>query len=238
MRIAIVSDLHGNLEALETMPDDYDQLWVLGDLINYGPSPNEVVDFVRSKASLIIRGNHDHAVGNDEEPRCSARFGEMATATQRFTSRVLSAEQKQFLRDLPLSACGQADGAVFFLCHATPSDPLFEYRPADSPAWESQYEKEVFSGADVVLVGHTHQQFIRGLDGFKLVNPGSLGQPKTGDPKARYALWSDGEIELRSFDYPFETTIRKVRELRLPPAVTDDLTMVLRTGKAPGSEAA
>jgi putative phosphoesterase len=231
MRIAIISDLHANLEALQAMPDDYDQLWVLGDLVNYGPNPSEVVDFVRSRASVILRGNHDHAVGNGEKPRCSARFTAMAEATQEFTNRSLSEEQRQFLRELPLYMCSQAEGTIFFLCHATPSDPLFEYRSADSPLWE--FEEEIFSGADVVLVGHTHQQLARNFDRWKLVNPGSLGQPKMGDPKARYALWEDGNIKLRSFTYPVHVTIAKLHALGLPATVADDLATVLRTGTVP-----
>ena len=62
MRISIISDLHANLEALSALPRDYDELWVLGDLVNYGPNPAEIIDFVRSHASMIIRGNHDHSV--------------------------------------------------------------------------------------------------------------------------------------------------------------------------------
>jgi predicted phosphodiesterase len=74
MRIGIVSDLHGNLEARSSLPEQFDELWVLGDLVNYGPNPAEVVDFVRAKASLAVRGNHDHAIGFGEDARCSARF--------------------------------------------------------------------------------------------------------------------------------------------------------------------
>lgn len=71
MRIAIVSDIHGNFDALAALPREYDQLWVLGDLVNYGPEPKAVIDFVREHASIVLRGNHDHAVGRHEDPRCS-----------------------------------------------------------------------------------------------------------------------------------------------------------------------
>lgn len=228
MRIALISDVHANLEALQAMPKDYDELWVLGDLVNYGPNPAEVVDYIRSQATLTIQGNHDYAVGNDQKPRCSARFLPMAEATQRFTVRVLNRSQKRFLRDLPSTMCREVGGTVFFLCHATPSDPLFEYRTVDSAAWE--FDEEIFSGAHAVLVGHTHQQFLRDFGGWTLVNPGSLGQPKMGDPRARYALWIDGKIELRSFEYPFESTIAKLHSMGLPSSITNDLEVVLKTG--------
>src|SRR5439155_23303178 len=128
MRICIISDLHANLEALEALPGDYDELWVLGDLVNYGPDPGAVVDFVRSRASIVIRGNHDHSVGYNEDCRCSPRFRIMAEETRDFTTSTLSASDKQYLRELPISARREVYGKLFFLCHATPSDPLYEYR--------------------------------------------------------------------------------------------------------------
>ncbi len=80
MKIVIASDMHGDLEALTALPE-FDELWVLGDLVNYGPNPSEVVDFVRANASVAIRGNHDHTIGFDADPRCSPAFREMARAS-------------------------------------------------------------------------------------------------------------------------------------------------------------
>ena len=82
MKIGIISDIHGNLEALSSLPESFDELWVLGDLVNYGPNPVEVIDYVNANASVVIRGNHDHAVGLTEDPRCSAPFRRMARAMQ------------------------------------------------------------------------------------------------------------------------------------------------------------
>jgi putative phosphoesterase len=228
MRIFIISDLHANLEALSALPRDYDELWVLGDLVNYGPNPAEVIDFVRSRASMIVRGNHDHSVAFDADCGCSPRFRAMAEATRDYTRSVLSEADKQFLRDLPTSACRKINGTVFFVCHATPSDLLYEYRPPDSPLW--QHDEEASSGADVTLVGHTHLQFARRSGKRVVVNPGSLGQSKAGDPRARYAVWHDGEFELRALEYPFEATIKKIFSLPLPDQIKADLKTVLSTG--------
>src|SRR5467141_1203249 len=101
MRILIISDLHANAEALLALPQDYDELWVLGDLVNYGPNPVETIDFVRSRASMIVRGNHDHSVGFGVDCGCSPRFRTMAEATRCYTASLLSDADKQFLRDLP-----------------------------------------------------------------------------------------------------------------------------------------
>jgi len=82
----------------------YDELWVLGDLVNYGPQSREVVEEIRARASLVVRGNHDHAVGHDDDSRWSARYRALAETTRRHTASVLSNAQKAYLRDLPLYA--------------------------------------------------------------------------------------------------------------------------------------
>ena len=229
MKIGIISDIHGNLEALTSLPEEFDELWVLGDLVDYGPDPAEVVEFVRTRASLVVRGNHDHAIGFGADPRCSPPFREMAEVMMQYTNSVLSDPDKQFLRDLPLTAERQVDGVWVSLCHAVPSDPLFTYCPPDSGRWEPELQ---LANTDYLLVGHTHLPFIRQFGRHKVVNPGSLGQPKTGQPAACYAVWDTaqdrGAIELRSFEYPFEETIRKIDALPIPDRVKASLAGVLR----------
>ena len=227
MKIVIISDIHGNLEALTELPENFDELWVLGDLVNYGPNPGEVVDFVKANATVVIRGNHDNAIGFDEDPRCSLLFREMAQSMQQHTSSVLSESQKQFLRDLPRRVDREVRGMKVSMCHAVPSDPLFAYCPAGSPQWQSELE---LANADILLVGHTHLPFDRQFGTRRVVNPGSVGQPKTGTPAACYAVWDNGKIELRSFEYPFEKTICKIEALPIPAAVKAGLSDVLRNG--------
>jgi protein phosphatase len=231
MKICIISDLHANLEALEALPHDFDELWVLGDLVNYGPDPAAIVDFVRSRASTVIRGNHDHSIGFDADCQCSPRFRSMAEATRDFTVSILSARDKQYLRDLPTSATRELDGKIFFLCHATPSDLLYEYRAPDSRLWERSEEQA--SNADIILAGHTHLQFSRTVGERVIANPGSLGQTKAGDPRARYAVWHDGVLELKALEYPVEEAVAKILAMPLPDLVKRDLIQVLRTGSAP-----
>jgi protein phosphatase len=228
VRICIISDLHANLEALYTLPPRYDELWVLGDLVNYGPDPAAIVDFVRTHASLVIRGNHDHAVGFGAECGCSPRFLTMADATRDYTIATLSEADKHYLRKLPTSARRQIEGTVFFLCHATPADLLYEYRPPDSRLWDAP--EEASRGASVILAGHTHLQFLHRCGDRIVVNPGSLGQSKMGNPLARYAVWEDGHFELNACEYPVETTARKITAMPIPDEVQRDLINVLRTG--------
>src|SRR5215467_7532384 len=140
MKILIVSDLHGNAESIAALPSDYDRLWVLGDLVNYGPHPKESIEFVRENADLIVRGNHDHAIGFATDPRCSGPYREMAAEMGRLTQALISEEDRSFLRTLPLSVTTEIRGQRFHLCHAAPSDPLFAYRPPESEEWEQEVQ--------------------------------------------------------------------------------------------------
>jgi len=234
MRVLIISDLHANLEALNALPSDFDQLWVLGDLVNYGPNPAEVIEFVRENATMVVRGNHDHSVGFDEDPRCSSRFRAMADETRRYTRSALNEEHRKYLRKLPLKATAAVEGAHFLMCHAVPSDPLFEYRRAESPLWLGD---EVGSQINIELVGHTHVPFCRFLETRLVVNPGSVGQPKHDRAEACYAIWQDGKMSLESAAYDVEQTVEKLRRLSLSSSVFEDLAFVLRNGSVPAAPA-
>lgn len=227
MKITIISDLHANYEALRSLPDGYDELWVLGDLVNYGPEPGAVVDFVRTNCKVVVQGNHDHTIGFDVDPRCSRQFQKAAAVTRRYTASVLDKEQKDFLRKLPLKLELKRDNTSFYLCHAKPSNPLYGYCAEQSEEWINELDQV---NADVLLVGHTHTPFIRKIGNKVVVNPGSLGQPKTGSPEARYATWEDGTFSLKSYRYPVAQTVERLKALAFPKEVERDLITVLETG--------
>jgi protein phosphatase len=234
MKILIVSDIHANLEALQAvLAESHDELWILGDLVNYGPNPSEVVELVRWHASLVVQGNHDYAVGNGSDPRCSNAFREMARAMQGYTEPLLNADQRAFLSSLPRTAARTIDGYRFFLCHATPAEPLFQYCPAEPARWAPEIEG---LQADIVLAGHTHLPFTMNLEKLRIVNPGSVGQPKHGAPMACYAVWDDGRLSLRWCRYPFEETVKKVCALPVPMEIRSQLAAVLLAGKLRYSE--
>ncbi len=227
MKIVVISDLHSNFDALSVLPEFGDELWVLGDLVNYGPSPYEVVSFVRRHSETVIRGNHDHAVGFDVDPRCTPRYAEMADATMQFSKAKLDTESKAFLRNLPLTRELERDDRTFYLCHAIPSNPLYGYCPEDSDLWPRELEQV---NADFLLVGHTHTPFIRKIGNKTIVNPGSLGQPKTGKADACYAVWEEGRFQLKQFTYPVEAAVRHIEQMPLSTGVRRDLVTVLRKG--------
>ena len=224
MKLLILSDIHGNLDALHAIRELYDELWVLGDIVNYGPEPREALE---ATASIVVQGNHDHAVGDCDDFRWSARFREVAEATRRFTSSQLSGSQKAYLRSLPVKVQVERQGVRFYLTHATPSDHHYGRIAADSDDWVAELER---LDADVLLVGHGHVPFIRRIGGKVIVNPGSVGQPRSGGARASYAVWDDGEFILRKAHYPVETTIAKLKLLGFKETVEQELATTLRTG--------
>jgi len=230
MKIVVISDIHANLDALMALPDTGDELWVLGDLVDYGPNPSEIVQFVRLRGDVVIRGNHDQAVAFGKDSRCSPRYRQMATETQEFTIRSIGSDLRGFLQQLPMCRTLERDGKKFYLCHAIPSNPLYEYCSEGSDRW-TQEVREI--EADYLLVGHTHRPFIRKVGSTTVVNPGSLGQPKTGKPDACYAVWRDDHFELKQFRYPFNETIKKLEKLPVSREVKHDLETVLVSGSPP-----
>ena len=105
MKIVVISDIHANLDALMALPEWGDDLWVLGDLVDYGPDPREVVALLRSRAEIVIRGNHDQAVGFEEDTRCSPRYRQLALETRDFTIQSMNGDLTRYLQQLrPMGA--------------------------------------------------------------------------------------------------------------------------------------
>lgn len=103
MKIVIVSDIHANLAALEALPErNFDQLWCIGDLVDYGPRPHEVAHWVTRHAAIAVRGNHDHAAGFAVDPQCSEPYKRLASETLAYTLKTCTKGDLKFLRELPL----------------------------------------------------------------------------------------------------------------------------------------
>lgn len=230
MKIVIVSDIHGNFDALSHLPEDYDQLWVLGDLVNYGPQPGEVISFVRRHSAHVVRGNHDHCIGYGESPRCSSRLEAMALATRKYTDAVLGDDDRDYLRNLPLQMDVRIGKTRHRLCHALPSEPLFAHHQYRSELWQQECQR---THVDVLFVAHGHTPFAIQLGSTLVVNPGSLGQPRSGEPLASYAVLRDWKLSLRSFQYPLNLTAEKIRALPICAVARAELIATLRTGSVP-----
>ena len=232
MRVAVISDIHANLPALEAVlgeidADGADELWCLGDLVGYGPHPNEVVAAVRSRATVCLAGNHDLGVlGTIELEDFGGEAGEAAI----WTRGVLDDDSRAFLAALEPKGARAGIG----LYHGSPRDPIWEYVLDD---WTAARSLEAAPERHV-LVGHSHValQISIESDGRqdgglaptgtelelgesrRLLNPGSIGQPRDGDPRAAW-LVIDTEARRATFRrtaYPIGRTQADVRAAGLP----------------------
>jgi len=235
MKLLIVSDIHGNWPALQAVlaaEPDVDQILCLGDLVNYGPQPAECVTWAMQSVGpeWLVQGNHDRAVGRDEDPHCSGPYQPLAAATQVVSARLLADETKQFLVGLEPLQRFQLGEAIFLACHAVPSEPLYHYLPESSPVtlWES--ELNVAGYPDFLLLGHTHEPMKSRFRKTLIVNPRSVGQPKHGDAQAAYAVWEDGKVTLRRAAYDVEQTVRAYDGLGLDRHMVEVLAEILHTG--------
>jgi predicted phosphodiesterase len=243
MRALVISDLHGNVDALLALERGLDAsgarpdlVLVLGDLVDYGPAPEEVVAWVRAHADHVVRGNHDHAMVTREDCHSSPGYKRLSVATREYFRPRLSRDTLGYLAALPRTLGIECAGRRITLVHATPRDPLFEYLSGD--AGESRWCAALGTlgeETDIVLVGHTHLPFMRQVGRVTVVNPGSLGQPKDGDPRGCYAVLDDGEIRLQRVAYDVDAAVARLMRLGLGPDEKADLARILRSGGRPGS---
>lgn len=234
MRILMLSDVHANpwaLAAVERAGGRFDEVLFAGDAVNYGPRPREVIAWLREKRAICARGNHDHAIAFETDPRASEAKQPLALAMRDWTRQQLSPEDLRWLADLPLTNERKIDGVTFAVCHATLADPLFDYR--FTPTASAWLLDEIAAGiqADALVLGHTHLPLIRSRNGSVVVNPGSVGQPLDGDPRAAFALWEDGRAVLQRAEYDVAAAMAAVRELPLKADQVEALVHMLRAGR-------
>lgn len=232
MKILVIADVHANWPALAAIREEFDACLCLGDLVDYGTDPVPCIEWVQAHATAAVRGNHDHAVAQKVAARGGAGFRELALATRSLQWKVLKSNHLKYLARLPLMQTVQLDQRRILLVHATPRDPLDEYLLRDAKAWQSR-----LSGieAGIVCVGHTHVQFHLRLNGIDVLNPGSVGQPRDGDPRCAYAIIDNGEVHLRRVEYDIDATVRQMQEAGLEAKALALAESVLRSGgRLPG----
>ena len=238
MRIAVISDIHSNLPALQAVLADIDgespdEIWCLGDVVGYNAQPNECVDLTRNRVALSLCGNHDLAVLGSIDV---ADFTGDAGAAARWTREVLGEEQATWLRTLEPQ--GHRPGVELF--HGSPRDAVWDYVLSEQVALISILETE----EPLILVGHSHVALALGWDGTELsgglapagtdidlatgrwlLNPGSVGQPRDGDPRAAWLLIDIAarRAAFRRVSYPIEETQAAMRAHGLPRALAERL---------------
>ena len=227
MRILLLADIHANWPALQAIHEPFDVCLVLGDLVDYGLEPSPCIDWVQRHATHAVRGNHDHGVAQFVKVQGKSGFKYLTGVTRSFTQERLSAEDRRFLGALPVSRRVTLESTRFLLVHATPRDPLDEYANADVDLWKRRLENV---DADVICVGHTHMPYVLEVGNKLVINPGSVGQPRDGDPRASYAIIENQRVELKRIEYPVEDTVKTVLESTLPEPAKALLAEVFRTG--------
>lgn len=240
MRLAFFSDIHGNLEAFNEVLKDMetrriDRLYCLGDLVGYGPQPEEIVKRIRELGIPTVMGNYDDAVGFEKEScGCSYNPGretEIGDESINWSIANTSDASKEYLRSLPHTLEFEEEGVKFLLVHGSPLDHLLEYIKPTTPA--ERLEKVLGKvHADVVINGHTHLPMVRWAKGKLVFNDGSVGRPKDGDPRACYLIVDvlSGSLahEFVRVGYDVKTTIEKMAQVGLPP----ELGVVLALGRS------
>ena len=216
MLIAFISDIHGNLPALEAVVrklESCDEIYCCGDVVGYYPFPDEVVEILKELGVRSVLGNHDYSVLTGD----FTGYNSMAREAGMWTVKHISEEALDYLAELPFSI--KTD--LFEIYHGMPGDGLeviFEYVfPED--------DVESFVSDRSVAVGHSHIQFIRWVGDRFFLNPGSVGQPRDGDPRAAYALLDveKWRVELKRTGYNIEEVCEAIERENLPQYLCERL---------------
>lgn len=239
MRYAVLSDIHGNLEALEAVVRDMTAHHIahaicLGDLVGYYANPNECLDLIRTWPGVFIRGNHDRAVLGHVD---IAEFNTVAREALEWTWAVLRPDHRQWLSTLPDEL--EVDSSLVVV-HGAPGDPdAYIFTPAEAEAAMAAFRQR-YPHRTVCFYGHTHQRAVWAWPpvqepeatevylaptGVYLVNPGSVGQSRDGVPGASYS-WFDADTRMlvcRRVPYDYQVTQEKVRAAGLPAFLAERL---------------
>ncbi len=227
MKILLIADIHSNWPALGAIEESFDACLFMGDLVDYSTDPVPCIDWVRTKATAAVRGNHDHAVAQRISARSGVGLRRLAAATRPIHWDILNPQQIKYLARLPVTRRITIDNKVFYLVHGTPRDPMDEYLRENASEWAQRLES---IDANFVCVGHTHAPFCLDLGHLSVVNPGSVGQPRDGDPRCAYAIIENGRIEFRRVEYNIDETLKQMKESGVEPEALELAEAVLRSG--------
>ena len=228
MRLLIISDIHGNKEALDAVMNVlHDDVICLGDIVDYGPSPGECIDVLLDQKIPTIMGNHDNAVAFRMDCGCGYAYKHLSQSTREYTWNILNATQLEFLRKLPMDIRREENGKKLYFTHGSPLS-FYDYIKPDTP---EQTIKELITGvsADFLFMGHSHLPFVRKVADVTLVNPGSVGQPRDGDTRASCVVFDTDsfQAEIIRVEYDMEVVFDKIRK-NMPNA--EELISILKRG--------
>jgi len=221
MRVALIADVHSSLPALEAVLKDIDRvrpddIWCAGDLVGYNPWPNEVIEILRHRHVRCIRGNHDRATLSGD----TSWFNELAAAAVRWTRIGISPGNLGYLFSLEDRNRIALPEGVVAMYHGSPRHDDEYVLP-----WNAHEELLAIARAPIVVLGHTHMpMYFSCRDGI-VVNPGSVGQPRDGDPRAAWGLLDTARrtFEVRRVRYDIDEVARQIRKVGLPAELGERL---------------
>ena len=231
----MITDIHANLPALEAALARIDELGIEriycgGDLVGYGPQPNEVCALIQARGIQTIYGNYDFAIARDDHD-CGCAYitphdRELGQESVEWTLVHTDQQSKDFMRELPFDLHFAVGGRAVHLVHGSPrkvNEYLFEDKPA------SLYERLAAAESDDVLVfGHTHKPWVHDFGGVRFVNCGSVGKPKDGDPRGAFAvLEAGGGVTIERVAYDATAVAGHVRDAGLPAELADNLVAAI-----------
>lgn len=218
MRIAFVSDIHSNIHAFERVMEEIekekvDSVFCCGDIVGYNAFPSECIEMLREKINESVMGNHDYATLTGD----TGWFNEYGAEGVSYTRRVISDDEMKFLKSLKTHIHLKVDNLKIYITHGSPRDEIFEYVFPDSSD-DFLLTLSDIVGADVLVFGHTHLPMEKRVKGRIFLNPGSVGQPRDGDPRASFMIFdtSSKKSFFRRVEYSIDAAAKAIIEKDLP----------------------
>jgi putative phosphoesterase len=230
MKILLISDIHSNLEALEQVVNNttYDEILFIGDVVDYGPNPKEVFDILQYLKAKRVLGNHDVAAALGIDCRSSQATHAASVVTRgRITTQLMTKKSLELLGKAKKKLNLEFDGLRVRILHAAPGDELYRYISKDDVSTLDM------TGADLLVLGHTHVPYEVKNEKAWVINPGSVGMPKDGDPRASFAILDTvkRQVEFRRISYDVDLMLSELRKLiGDDKSIFDQLASIFRTG--------
>lgn len=213
MNILIISDAHSNLESLKSAVEGekFDHMIFLGDAVDYGPQPAEVLDYILENADYVVMGNHDRAVGFNEDCHCALEMHDLSEYTRKEISmKFMSKQDLDRIRALPEVLTADIENLKIYMTHASPYNNLNGYMYGSEADMVSRDKN--LTAYSLIMVGHTHYPMYYKN---RIINPGSVGQPRDGNWMPHYATLNTDTMDVvfKRFRYDNAKTLRMLEEL-------------------------